>query len=635
MKLNRLFTSILLAGVLLTGCTTENTPDPEIGFSTTATLRFTLGGSAGNSSITRAGGDATSATLDKEKTVNNVLALLFYEDGSGLYDVKEFDNSTSGEDTPQYNIEVRESGSYNLYLVANATGDLRQQILNLTSAPETTLKDLGELLADQAPDVDNEFLMTSKLTYLFQATPGNSVDAGTIALRRLSLRIDLVNMMYQANITKVTFKRAIKSNLITGNAMPADVIAEKEYDFSQNPIEGKLDDPGTLEGTIYGYENYSTDTPSTLKIDYTANGTPKSYTIDFKDPNSAEGGVLALKRNNFYRITLTDDMAVPYKMEVLDWEEAEAFTVDKLVTRLEPLAFTTNPEDAWFIVDPNNMKKNGAELMTWNDANASGFCPNGWKVPNKTQLMMMWVYNDSKALPHASKGIFMDANHYMWSSDVSGSTAWSTSGTNGHTTGSSGLTSKYSVRCIKVNVNKKYPYLDTDGRTIISRDGKGGIDDKALLTDAEMSYILNNDITTSEYKFTQNSSYNHVSPKFRVANANPNPSGKSWKAAYDACKVYAEEAGQDPSDKGKWRLPTQKELMLVHIMQKNVSSSLTLPSSGFIWTATSDEGTNNACCMLSDNGFTSTRQIDGTASEGSAVRCVRDIIDAEEEAPTE
>ncbi|WP_455640166.1 Lcl domain-containing protein [Parabacteroides sp.] len=634
MKLNRLFTSILLAGVLLTGCTTENIPDPEIGSSTTATLRFALGGSAGNSSITRAGGDATSATLDKEKTVNNVLALLFYEDGSGLYDVYSFDNTTSEEETPQYNIEVKESGSYNLYLVANATGDLRQQILNLTSAPETTLKDLGELLADQAPDMDNEFLMTSKLTYLFQATPGNSVDAGTIALRRLSLRIDLVNMMYQANITKVTFKRAIKSNLITGNAMPTDVIAEKEYDFSQNPIEGKLDDPGTLEGTIYGYENYSTDTPSTLKIDYTANGTPKSYTIDFKDPTSAEGGVLALKRNNFYRITLTDDMSVPYMMEVLDWEEAEAFTVDKLVTKLEPLAFTTNLEDAWFIVDPNNMKNaKDEELMTYSDT--KGLCPSGWQMPTQSQLMMMWVYNDSKTLPHASKGIFMDANHYMWSSTLSNGNAYATSGKNGHTTflTSGGLT--YAMRCIKQNTNKKYPYLGEDKRTIISKDASGGIDDKALLADDEITYLLEKDITTSEYSYTQNSSYNHVSPKFKVATTGPNTQKTyAWNTAYNYCKNYTEESGENPGDKGKWRLPTQRELMLMYVMKSNTNSLITLSSNDHTWSGTHDEDSDKNACSMNSGGFMTTRSITGDA-ETFSVRCVRDIIDAKEEAPTE
>ena len=622
MRLNRLFTCFLLMGILLTGCTTENSSDPDIDSSTKATIRFALGGSAGSNPVTRAEG--ASATLETEKKVNSVLAFLFYEDGSGLYDIKEFDNTnTEGEEgkMPIFGIEVKESGSYNLYLVANANTTLKQQLLSLTSTPETTLDDLGQMLADQVPDVDNEFLMTSKTVYLFQATPGNEVDAGTIALRRLSLRIDLVNMMNAANITKVTFKnRAVKSHLITGNKMPENVVADKVYDYSGSPIEGNVNSPGVLEGQIYGYENYSTTTPSELEITYTVAGADKTYVIKFNDPNSAEGGLLALKRNNFYRITLTDDMSVPFTMEVLDWDDAEAFTVDKLVTRLEPQAFTTNPEEAWFMVDPNNMKKaSGEELMTWDEARY--LCPSGWQVPNRSQLMMMWVYNDSKVLPHASKGIFMDVNHYMWSSSASGSNAWAVSGDNGHTSNTFAKSLKYAMRCIKVNTSKKYPYLDTDGRTIVSKNEDGGIDDKALLTSEQIGYMLDNNITDPQYRFTQNTSYNHVSPKFQVCANDPTYSGQTWSEAYTACANYSEVSGS--SDKGKWRLPTQRELMLMFIMKSNTSNSKFTLAGGHTWSGTNAGGEN--ACSMNFQGFMTTRSTTGISTDSFGVRCVRDI----------
>ena len=642
MKLNKLFTLILFS-MLLAGCTIDKVSELKVGIGESA-LRFELGGSASKELNTRAGGnnDQTSNKVaeDKEKVVTNVISLLFQEDDGKLFMKKDFilEDGNVGE---PFVINISTIGVYNLYLIANADYDLKNKIMSLDG--NATLETVGELLAEQAPDVENGFLMTSKSLYRFEATPGNVVEAGDIPLRRLSVRIDLVNAMNEADITSITFKnQAVKSNLITGNAMPENVFNNKTYDFSASPVKGDVKQPQSLEATIYTYENYSEkDNIPTLTITYTTKTgeDPKTHDIVFSDSKSDANAPLALKRNYLYRITLINDMSVKYDLEVLDWDIAETFTAEHLETKLQAQTFTKDPTHAWFEVDPNNVKVdiNGIQTETMNWYIATGnhddtfnptdlnACPDGWKLPSHLELMMMWVYNDSKSLPHAGKGIFMYVGERMWAKDSysENARAWSTSGTDGHTGAyaKDATDSKFVVRCIKdiVPGEHRYPYLENG--IIVSKDANGGIEESALLTEAQIDYL--NSTNIKETIYSANDPYNHVSPKFQVAtNITAN---KKWDDAYGVCENYS-EAG---SNAGDWRLPTQRELMLMYIMSQQKDSGLSMRY--YTWAGCS----SGLQAWLSDSdGYITTRNKDGkTPPEPvlATVRCVRDIREAKVE----
>lgn len=86
----------------------------------------------------------------------------------------------------------------------------------------------------------------------------------------------------------------------------------------------------------------------------------------------------------------------------------------------------------------------------------------------------------------------------------------------------------------------KYPYLSvaSSGVTIVSRDANGGVDPAALFASGEVP--------------DNSSAMNKIAPKFQIENTSS--SGKTWEEA----KVICEGKGDG------WRLPTQRELYLVH-----------------------------------------------------------------------
>lgn len=648
MKLKNIFALAFSAALLLGGCAKDNMSDEGSGAAAgKASIRFSLGGSAKTQDPkTRATGDntqaGTEAALDKEKTVNSIMALLFNEDGSGLFMMPEL----MPDENNLYEITASKPGVYNMYLVANADYDLRN-LIQTTLGEESTVADLGALLAAQAPDKDNEFLMTSAEAYRFEATPGNTTNAGEIALRRASVRIDLINMMNNATIKKIVFNnRTLKSHVLTQNAMPAGdgVFETKTYDGLN--IEGNVDaeNAGRYEAKIYTYENYTPKDGATipsLTIYYDKAGVEKQHTIEFKDSKSGDPtqpetlDPLALKRNYLYRITLTNDFPLKFNLEVLDWEEAETFNVEKLETKLEPLTYTDQENQAWFIVDPNNQKVDGSEVMSWNTA--QGKCPEGWTVPEIKHLEIAYIYNEAKKLPNAETGVFLpvtqdhSSRYWLSSSTIPitvtqcFSMAW-----HGHTGTSNSTRDKFGyLRCIKLVTPDKdrYPYEAAD-RVIVSRDENGGVLESALLTTEQINYLNNTDPTLEENWYSTLDPINHVSPKFQVAENNTK--SVPWNQTYQQCAEYYEGEESDPNTgKGKWRLPTHRELMLISVMSYEKNTLISLNQTHTLWCSTHEEElqtgdwTARAWCKETFQYWITSR---GT-TERKYVRCIRDITD--------
>ena len=343
MKTRIISTLALVAGILLSGCTREDMPEggaPGDG----NRVVFTLAGITPQqqNGRTRAAGDNgaakpdASAATDAEKKVTSLLAAAYEKQSSGgmgfyrAFDVTVTDGGCS--------FDIAKDGRFDLYLVANADPTLEGAVKALNAGSPVT--ELEELLVEQAPDADNAFVMTTPEVLKIISYSGEVADCGEVSLRRLSMRIDLLNKAEGLTITKVTFRnRAVKSRLFTPNAMLAEPGAVEDKEYPDLNLVGSFDVPAEYKSKIYGYENLSRRgeaTVPTLDIEYTYLDQPYTHTVEFLDRNDPEGlAPLALKRNYLYRITVGRKVEPEFGIEVVDWTNEESFNVDDITFQAE------------------------------------------------------------------------------------------------------------------------------------------------------------------------------------------------------------------------------------------------------------------------------------------------------------
>ena len=414
MKTRIISTLALMAGVLLSGCTREDMPEggaPGDG----NRVVFTLAGITPQqqNGRTRAAGDSgaakpdASAATDAEKKVTSLLAAAYEKQPSGgmgfyrAFDVTVTDDGCS--------FDIAKDGRFDLYLVANADPTLEGAVKALGAGSPVT--ELEELLVEQAPDADNAFVMTTPEVLKIISYSGEVADCGEVSLRRLSMRIDLLNKAEGLTITKVTFRnRAVKSRLFTPNAMLAEPGAVEDKEYPDLNLVGSFDVPAEYKSKIYGYENLSRRgeaTVPTLDIEYTYLDQPYTHTVEFLDRNDPEGlAPLALKRNYLYRITVGRKVEPEFGIEVVDWTNEESFNVDDITFQAEmnaklainhfaganvktideaqgTVAFTT--------ADPNNT----SAYVAWNEKWATAVYYNEtdgtyYRVPTKDEMYLLF-----------------------------------------------------------------------------------------------------------------------------------------------------------------------------------------------------------------------------------------------------
>ena len=414
MKTRIISTLALVAGVLLSGCTREDMPEggaPGDG----NRVVFTLAGITPQqqNGRTRAAGDSgaakpdASAATDAEKSVTSLLAAAYEKQPSGgmgfyrAFDVTVTDDGCS--------FDIAKDGRFDLYLVANADPTLEGAVKALGAGSPVT--DLEELLVEQAPDADNAFVMTTPEVLKIISYSGEVADCGEVSLRRLSMRIDLLNKAEGLTITKVTFRnRAVKSRLFTPNAMLAEPGAVEDKEYPDLNLVGSFDVPAEYKSKIYGYENLSRRgeaTVPTLDIEYTYLDQPYTHTVEFLDRNDPEGlAPLALKRNYLYRITVGRKVEPEFGIEVVDWTNEKSFNVDDITFQAEmnaklainhfaganvktideaqgTVAFTT--------ADPNNT----SAYVAWNEKWATAVYYNEtdgtyYRVPTKDEMYLLF-----------------------------------------------------------------------------------------------------------------------------------------------------------------------------------------------------------------------------------------------------
>lgn len=336
----RIFTMLLAGTALLSSCSKEIDDDPQL--TDGNRVVFTLGGA-----VTRAAGDNDSATptaaTAEEKKIESLLAVVFGEDGNYY---KTFETNYNDVDQTA-SFDLGKNGTYDIHFVANADETLKTAVMTLTDQDansQVTDDDLLALIASQeVGKKDNEdawhpFLMLSTEAAHVVSKAGVVTDGGQVIMRRLAVRIDLVNAAEGVTINSVKFiNRTKQSRLGASNDMnfstEGDLYEEKTYDNID--LVGDFDTPTEYKTTIYSYENVDV-TPGgahlpALEIKYTMDGMKFTHTVTFMDSKDETGKTpLALKRNYLYRIVLTKPLDLDFDIIVDDWNTAEAFQVDDL-----------------------------------------------------------------------------------------------------------------------------------------------------------------------------------------------------------------------------------------------------------------------------------------------------------------
>ena len=339
MKTN-FITALLAAAALLAGCS-KDAPDGGPQPSDGNRVVFTLGGA------TRAAGDndasAPLAATDEEKKIDGLLAVAFTDDGNYY---KTFDAAYDA-DSQTASFDVEKNGTYDIWFVANADETLAAALLALTdrnSDSRVTEDDLAALLVTQqvgrkdGEEAWHPFVMFSTEARRIVSKHGVVTNGGVVTMRRLAVRIDLVNAATGVTVNSVKFvNRTKQSRLGASNDMtfstPQDLFEEKSYEGID--LAGDFTKPTEYKASIYSYENVDV-TPDgehlpALEVKYTMDGLKFTHTVKFFDSTDPAGKTpLALKRNYLYRIVLTKQLDVSFDITVEDWNTAGAFQIEDI-----------------------------------------------------------------------------------------------------------------------------------------------------------------------------------------------------------------------------------------------------------------------------------------------------------------
>lgn len=345
---------VLAAGLLALGGCSPSAVDEPAGADSSCRVAFRLGGAAGNTSSRMADGEsATGGELQTnlEKQVNSLLAVIF-TDADPLGDTEDNANDKffrtvkidlGGEIDPVIeglSFLVGDEGNYQVIFVANADTDLAGKI-NALEKDVSTVQTLKDLEVSQSPDTKPGMLMTSGFIR-FRSSLVEAVDLGTVYLRRIMSRIDLINMADGVTVTRaVLHNRTVKSLLCNDGTLQVngDYIGDTEEYTIEPALAGNMTNPAKYEAEIYSYEQLADNTQGTLQpsvdVYYTRSDKGEQlfkHTVSLKVPESdADGAALVpigLKRNNAYLIYIrTDAGDIRFTIKVEDWVEGETFTV--------------------------------------------------------------------------------------------------------------------------------------------------------------------------------------------------------------------------------------------------------------------------------------------------------------------
>ena len=345
---------VLAAGLLALGGCSPSAVDGPAGVDSSCRVAFRLGGAAGKASSRMGTGESVTGgelQTNLEKQVNSLLAVIF-KDADPLGDTEDNANDKFfrtvkidlGEETDPVieglSFLVGDEGNYQVIFVANADTDLAGKI-NALEKDVSTVQTLKNLEVSQSPDTKPGMLMTSGFIR-FRSSLVEAVDLGTVYLRRIMSRIDLINMADGVTVTRaVLHNRTVKSLLCNDGTLQVngDYIGDTEEYTIEPALAGNMTNPAKYEAEIYSYEQLADNTQGTLQpsvdVYYTRSDKGEQlfkHTVSLKVPKSDADGAplvpIGLKRNNAYLIYIrTDAGDIRFTIKVEDWVEGETFTV--------------------------------------------------------------------------------------------------------------------------------------------------------------------------------------------------------------------------------------------------------------------------------------------------------------------
>lgn len=349
---------VLAAGLLALGGCSPSAVDEPAGTDSSCRVAFRLGGAAGNASSRMVEGESASGgelQTNLEKQVNSLLAVIFTDaDPSGDTEDNANDKffrtvkiDLGGETIPvidNLSFLVGDEGDYIVIFVANVDEEKDKALADALAGLKkgvTTVGEFKNLEVSQAPETKPGMLMTSGFIR-FRSSLVEAVDLGTVYLRRIMSRIDLINMADGVTVTRaVLHNRTVKSLLCNDGTLKVngDYIGDTEEYTIEPALAGNMTNPAKYEAEIYSYEQLADNTQGTLQpsvdVYYTRSDKGEQlfkHTVSLKVPESdADGAALVpigLKRNNAYLVYIRADAGeLLFSIKVEDWVEGETFTV--------------------------------------------------------------------------------------------------------------------------------------------------------------------------------------------------------------------------------------------------------------------------------------------------------------------
>ena len=206
-------------------------------------------------------------------------------------------------------------------------------------------------------------------------------------------------------------------------------------------------------------------------------------------------------------------------------------------------------------------------------ADAENICKNigdGWRLPTANELLLSFAYvgalggdatENSGAYGQDIHGWYRNWSGSYWSSsyysEKSPNQYFNIDFSVGYQREKTVSTDNLYFRCVRDNNSEttKYPYVEvvSSGVTVVSRDANGGVNPSVLFASGELP--------------SEQEAMNKIAPKFQIENTSS--SGLLWEGA----KAKCEEKGDG------WRLPTQREMFLIHGLGGSVFSLNSLNSS--------------------------------------------------------
>ncbi|MBO8439131.1 MAG: DUF4906 domain-containing protein [bacterium] len=337
-----------------------------------------------------------------------------------------------------------------------------------------------------------------------------------------------------------------------------------------------------------------------------------TYTIYLGEDNSSSYNIV---RNTDYTVTVTIEGQDRFDTRISKEEED--------YEQVNYIDYTDN-SSPWFIVAALQGGQQNPEAVS---------APEGWSIPKKEEMMLIWVYD---AAP---------SQNFYWIDETQDNSRWYGDMGMGEIklSAQGNQSATFYLLAIKSDlpVGFKYPYVKGGkggSNIIVSRDANGGVTEDRLRPD-----------NTAEPPGTydEKNEFNAVPAMLEVALRATEPATmvrRTWTGAKDYCSTLTEGGHDD------WRLPTQRELMMIYAINGDLQKEYSIPTQSwgdgvgaagghdeldhhiYYWTGTADAtmpGNAWSVCFCHDtqNGSYPGKVEGYGQTYENFVRCVRDYTE--------